>query len=364
MTFVGDDLSIGAEFQESVIGEVNGLGGYVTQQVSASQVPESLNFPPDQPPEPVYLGNSRHVLTGEYYVDVDDMQHFQLWLWNSDSGSLVYTDEMVFEDMEEADAYLPPMVSWIFSHIPVEQQVTVQATEQATEQVTEVEENAEPETLSAEETDTGNGGEGENGTYKRRFFLGLRGAGFLSSSMPQTSGAYEGGISQGFTGEMALMMEFRAFRFLSLQAEGVFVYDTFKAAKKTQKGQELVRSTDIFRAFSLMFPLLVKVPLQVGPVTLSPFMGAYYTMPLGKMTIVPDSSDETTAAYSYRVDPPFGVSLGIDVGFPLLSGEFFAGLRFDRNLGMTIVGDRNRMQYSRNRIGLSLGYEWLLWRQR
>jgi hypothetical protein len=324
-----------------------------TRQVTAEQVPGSLEFPPDQPPEPVYLGDSRHVLTGEYYVDVDDLQHFQLWLWNSDSGSLVYTDEMVFEDMGEAESYLPPMVSWIFSHVPVEQRVTVAEADFQTETPAEEEPPAREEAVRQDKR-----------PYNRRLYLGLRGAIVLNTSMPQASGDYEAGISQGFSGEGAVAVEFRAFRFLNLQAEAVFIYDTFKAAKKTQKGTELVRSTDTFRSFSLMLPLFLKVPLETGSFTLSPFVGAYYTMPLGAVNVVPGDSDETAGSYSYRMDPPFGLSLGIDAGLSLGPGELFAGLRFDRNLGLTILGGGNGMQYSRNRIGLSLGYKLLLWKRR
>jgi hypothetical protein len=353
MTFMGDDAEISGVFHESVIREVDNLGGYKTQEVSATRFPETLNFPPDQPPDPVYLGDSRHVLTGEYYVDMDDLQHFQLWLWNSANGSLVYTDEMVFEDMEEADAYLPPMVRWIFSQIP-------------TTRINVVEVDPGTETVVETVSDTGNSGEGETRSqpYMRRFYLGLRGGGFLNSTMPQTSGNYEGGVSQGFSGEGAIVAEFRIFRFLSLQAEGIFMYDTFKAAKKVESGTDLIRSTDIFRSLSLMFPLYIKAPLEIGNFTLSPFVGVYYTMPLGSMIIIPGNSDEVRGVYTYIIDPFLGISLGIDVGLPLGPGEIFAGLRFDRNLGLTKVRTPDRMEYGRHRIGLSFGYKFLIWKSR
>ncbi|MDR2630829.1 MAG: PorT family protein [Spirochaetaceae bacterium] len=349
MTFVGDDFDISAQFQESVTGEVDALGGYSIQPVSAERYPESRNFSPDQPPEPIYLGDTKYVLTGEYYVDLDDLQHFQLWLWNSNSGSLVYTDEMVFEDMEEAEGYLPPMVSWIFSHIPVEQRIAV--VENVTERVSQRDNEAEEDS-------------GGILPYNRRFFLGVRGGGLFNSTVPQTSGDYEGGVSQGFSGEGAVLAEFRIFRFLGVQAEAVFIYDTFKAAKKTQKVLEVVRSTDTFRSMSLIFPLLIKVPLEVGRFTLSPFVGVYYAMPLGRMKIVPNDPDETSGFYTYKIDPPFGVTLGIDAGLPIGPGELFAGLRFNQNIGMTKVQNQNRMEYTRYRIGLSLGYEFLIWKRR
>jgi hypothetical protein len=342
MTFLGDDLDISALFQTHVVREVGNLGRFSIQLVGAAQYPESLRLSPDQPPAPAYLGDSRQVLTGEYYIDMDDLQHFQLWLWNSASGSLVYTDEMVFEEMEEAESYLPPMVNWIFSHIPTEDRLIV------------VETGVRTQT----EPNAGNEEEETAEKYKPRFYLGLWGGGFLSTTIPQTSGDYEGGVSQGFTGEAAVVVEFRPLQFLSLQAEGIFVYDTFKAAKETQKTIGISRSIDTFWAMSLMIPLLVKVPLEIERFTLAPFMGVYYIVPLGAMNIIPNASDERAASYKYTIGPSFGLTLGIDVGFSLGKGELFGGLRFDRDLGLTSVTNTSRMEYTRHRLGLFVGYKF------
>ncbi|MDR2071355.1 MAG: PorT family protein [Treponema sp.] len=196
--------------------------------------------------------------------------------------------------------------------------------------------------------------------FKSGFYLGLRVGGFLSNSMFQISDNYEGGLSQGLTGEGAVRIEFRFIRFLSFQAEAVFIYDTFNAMKRTQIGLEAVRSTETFWHLSLMFPLLIKVPVEVDRFTLSPFVGAYYIMSLWPVNRAKGDSDEEAGTYSYNVDLPLGVSLGIDAGLVLGPGEIFVGLRFDQNLGMTVVGDRNGPHYYRSRIGLSLGYEFLL----
>ncbi|MDR2629558.1 MAG: hypothetical protein LBC60_01390, partial [Spirochaetaceae bacterium] len=314
---------------------------------------QSLNFPPDQPPEPVYLGDSRLVLTGEYYIDVDDLQHFQLWLWNSASGSLVYTDEMVFEDMEEAEGYLPPMVSWIFSHVPVDQRITVLQTGPQ-EEVTDQGADEDQET--------------RNSLFTGRLYLGLRGGGSFNAYSSLVGGGYEAGTSQGFSGNGAVVLEFRIFRFLGLQAEAIFNYDTFKVAKITANlptvGQSL-RSTDRFSAMSLMFPLLVKVPLEIGVFSLSPFVGIYYAMPLGKVHMDPsDSRTAAAASYTYTVNPPLGLVLGIDTGLTLGPGELFLDLRFSRDIGMTVAEKGYGIQYVRNQIGLSLGYKFLIWKKR
>jgi hypothetical protein len=360
MVFVGDDLDIGADFQTDVLGQVDGLGGYTPQQISAAQLPESLTFPPDQPPEPVHLGDSKLVLTGEYYVDVDDIQHFQLWLWNSASGSLVYTDEMMFEDMEEAEGYLPPMVNWIFSHVPVEYQVT--RVETITEEPVTVAQDEPVEEEQSGDKDTG------SQLFIGRLYLGLRAGGSFNAYSSLVSGDYEAGTSQGFSAGGAVVLEYRIFRFLGIQAEAIFNYDTFKVAKITpnhpQPGID-TRSTDRFTAVSLMIPVVIKVPLELGKFVLAPFVGAYYAMPLGNLKMDPsDASTGAGGSFTYAVDPPIGLVLGIEAGMTLGRGELFTDIRFSRDVGTTVAAGGYGIQYVRNQIALSLGYKFLLFGKR
>jgi hypothetical protein len=347
MPFVGDDLSISAEFQEAVLIEIAALGGYTAQPIDIAALPEGMSFPPDQPPEPGYLGGTDLVMTGEYYIDTEETQHFQMWLWNSNDGSLVYTDEMVFEDMEEALTYLPAIVQWIFSRVAARIVETEKLTVEVVSKIEERERTA--------------GEEAAQEPYNRRFYLGLRGNASLNTSAIQAAGTYEAGTSQWLNGEGAFTAEFRLFRFLSLQMEAAFVYDVFVAANRVQKGGVLIRTSDTFRSMFLMFPLFIKIPLEAGDFSLSPFIGIYYLVPLGKMNISPGEEDSDSGSYSYGTVPPIGVSMGVDVGLPLGPGEITAGLRFDRNIGTTAVEDPNRMQYYRNRFGLSLGYQFLIW---
>jgi hypothetical protein len=357
MSFLGDDLSISAVFQDEVVEEVIGLGGYSTHKISAEEFPQTLSLSPDYPPDGAYLGGVRYGVTGEYYVDMDEVQHFQLWLWNTINGSLIYTDEMVFEDMDEANSYMPPMVSWIFSHIPVEERVTL----------AEVTNNNK----NTANTDSGSDGtDGQNGSGQKHIFmgklnLGLRvGGSYNAYGAHLSAGGYEAGQSQGFSGEGAVMLEFRIFRLFGLQAEGVFTHDTFKVVKVTrsQAGTEDLRSTDQYKAMSLMFPFLIKVPIEIDAFTVSPFAGGYFVMPIGEMTQVSNDSGQDDSSYEYVVDPPFGFILGMEAGFRLGPGELFADLRFGRDIGMTMI--RQGIQYSRTRLSLSLGYKFKLWERR
>jgi hypothetical protein len=352
MVFVGDDLSISSWFQTEVVGEVQDLGGYSARQVSATQYPETLNFPADVPPDPTYLGAAPFVLTGEYYVDVDDLQHFQLWLWTSESGALIYTDEMVFEDQEEAEGYLPPMVRWIFSHVLAERYTTVAGVQPV---------GGGEEGIGEEEPADDEPSLNPN----RRLYLGVRGAASFNTYSALVSGGYEAGTSQGFSADGAIVADFRIFRFLGVQAEAIFNFDTFKVAKITNTTSTTsVRSTDRFSAMSLMFPLVVKVPVDIGNYTVAPFVGIYYAMPLGNLRVKPEGSVGTNGSYAYNINPPLGLLLGVDASVALGPGELFVDLRYSRDIGMTVAEGGYGIQYVRSRIGLSLGYKFLIWNGR
>jgi outer membrane protein OmpA-like peptidoglycan-associated protein len=198
-----------------------------------------------------------------------------------------------------------------------------------------------------------------------QFYLGLWAGGLLNTSIPQASKGWEGGSSRGLAGGGALAAELRIARFLSFQAEAVAIYDVFSAAKTDGipgiAGATGKRWTNHFTSWSLIFPLLVKIPLEIDDFTLSPFFGAYYTIPLGGsfLDADPDKNAENIPV-AYKTDPPFGLSVGFDVGLAMGPGEFFAGLRFDQDFGLTSVKQPEGLQYSRNRIGVSFGYKFRL----
>jgi hypothetical protein len=191
--------------------------------------------------------------------------------------------------------------------------------------------------------------------------MGLRAGGFLNFYSFQTSRGYEGGTSRAFSGEAALLLEFHPFRYFSLQAEAAAVYESFEEAREIRKGENMVRSVGTFSVLSLRFPLLIKTPISFGRFSLSPFAGAYYILPLGPMNV--DFGGDITDSYSWGVDPPFGISLGIDIGLSPRFGKLFIGLRYDQDIGATTGGSQESPFYSRNRLGLTLGGAWG-WRKR
>jgi hypothetical protein len=356
--FVGEHVSLTRLFHDMVLSEVENLNGFSSQRLSAEVFPEGTVLNPDFPPDPAYLGGAPYALTGEYYIDTESLYHFQLWLWNSEIGSLVYTDEMVFEDVEEVGAYMPSMITWIFSHIP---QITVMERPpgELEDDLSTVLKKKDFEAESGEKEETND----RKRLFTGRLYLGLQGGGLFNFYKVQTFGNYESDTSQGFGGQGAALAEFSIFPFLSLRAEAVFAYETFAMINSTKVGQQMVHSTSTFTVMSLMFPFLLQVPIRLDLLTLTPFGGVYVMLPLGKVETMIQVPERTALSDSYRIEPPpIGFLAGMEIGISLGPGDVFLDLRFGRDLGMISVEGERGPRYFQDRIGLSLGYKLPVWK--
>jgi hypothetical protein len=350
MTFVGDDLTLSAQLHDAVINEVRGIEGYTPQLVTLEEFPESINFPPDEPPAPNYLGSTRYVLTGEFYVDLDEeMNHFQLWLWRSADGSLVYTDELVAEDMDEAMSYMPALVSWVFSRIPEERRVTV-VQQQPGMTITVDQSGRQYETLDS--------------PLNRWIYVGLRAGGsFRFYILPTLVKDYSSNFTQNFSYEVAFQLGFRFLSFMSVQMEAIFTQDNapFRGPKFQLNESEIryVYYTDSYNSKSLMFPVTVKFPLEFEPYIVSPFAGAYFILPLGQMEVATTEEGGTGGSYEYAYSMQLGLTFGVDLGVRLGPGILFLDLRYNGDLGNTIVqmSDGSTREYTRNMFSFSIGYE-------
>jgi hypothetical protein len=106
---------------------------------------------------------------------------------------------------------------------------------------------------------------------------------------------------------------------------------------------------------SLLFPLFLKAPFNLGTFELSLLGGAYYILPL-KFMMDGDS-------YTGKLNLPLGIMAGFELGNYSLGaggrfGELYGGLRYGLDLGITTVDDTD-LQYTRSRLALSLGYRYL-----
>jgi hypothetical protein len=199
----------------------------------------------------------------------------------------------------------------------------------------------------------------EKEPHKAAFYAGLRAGASLNLYSFQTAGGYDGGLGRSFSGEAALLLEFHPFRFFSVQAEAVALYEKFGESREIRKEESVSRSTGVFTSLSLQIPILLKAPITLGRLSLAPFAGAYFILPLWPMTA--DFGGGNSASYSYRADPPVGLSLGFDIGLPLPYGKVFMGLRYDLDLGATRGGSLENPIYSRSRLCLTLGIAWKAW---
>jgi hypothetical protein len=350
-----DDAATALQLHNAAVSEVNNLGTYLVQEVSADQYPDIADLRPDIPPDPAYLGTAKYALTGEFYLDMENLQHVQLWLWTSDTGRLVFTDEMVTENYEEALMYMPPLLNWLLSQIPPEEAVPVADVFDPAASPISV-----PNDPAADAVDASKNAEEPKGLFLGQLYLGVRaGVTFNSYSIAVQSWGYEGSLTQSFAYEAAFLAEFRILRFLTLQAEAIFSPDALMIAKIIN-GQNTV-VVDKFDLLSLTFPLLLKVPLEVGVVNLSFYTGAYAILPLGKTRI---KSEVEAGVYNAKTDPPLGFVFGLDLGFLLGPGRFLVDMRYSKDFGITTVQSPVQLPYNRARISVSLGYKFLLWQRK
>jgi hypothetical protein len=184
---------------------------------------------------------------------------------------------------------------------------------------------------------------------QRWLYAGLRGGVSLGEYAFQLTQNYNPGYSLGISGEGGLLLELRLFRFLNIQAEGDFVYEVFEAPAE--------EGVHTFAFMSLMFPLVAKVPLEMGKFLVSLYAGAYYTMALGDAE---KASNGATATVSVRtLDPLFGFSftMGADMGFYAGPGEFFADVRYGKKLGTTVLEEGEGPLFTQDRVSVSFGYK-------
>jgi hypothetical protein len=380
MTFAGNDAVLNAVLRDAAAREIQGIGKYTPRPVSGEEYPGSLNSPPDKPPGPLYLGNSRYALTGEYHTNAgEELGHLQLWLWNSRDGSLVlYTDAWNVLDRIEALSYTTYMVAWIFARLPEEQSSrSIPAAGAADAGVANgaangrangaangrADDTPDPQYETPQET--------PKDPLNYRLYAGLRGGGsFRLYTLPELTRDYYSDIPD-FSYEASLQVAFRFLPFMGIQAEAVFTQDRarFRGLEYHPSPDEnslLLLYTDSYRSISLSFPVTIKVPLVFAPYIVSPFGGVYWTMPLGKMTVSSNNAGRETGEFDYDLTGRLGITAGVDLGVRLGPGILFLEARYSGDLGETFVrtNEESMTSYKRVMVSFSIGYELALLNRR
>jgi hypothetical protein len=319
----GQETEMARRLSQGTVDAVAALEKYQPRTVDAEAIyREEEKIPTDMPPHPKLSGNAHYALTGGVYSGIQAGEFYlQLWLWDMNNSTMIYTDDLVFENINDALESLPSLVEWLFSHI-------------------------HEELIEAPEEDT---------LDDPMLMLGLR-AGlsprWYINSGERSPGAWALGLEGGLFGA------FRLNSWSALELGVLLTGDT-----QVYRGLNGYNEFDIvkFSSVSLMIPLVFKLKFQAGPVRLSPLAGIYGILPLGKAHYKTNMGDGERDV-GYAISVPLGISAGIQAAVKAGPGRIVADLRYAGDFGVVTidVDDRgeNYDNYKRNMISVSLGYEF------
>ncbi|GHV02020.1 hypothetical protein FACS189485_01480 [Spirochaetia bacterium] len=196
------------------------------------------------------------------------------------------------------------------------------------------------------------------------------------------------------------------FPFLGIQAEVLFTMD--RAPNwGTDTNSNLTALEYESLSYSLTIPLVIKGTFRYKRFLIAPFAGAYFTMPMGKMTeiekhaLIPEYDDDEQPVTDDKGNPvykieskgteeewgytiPFGLTGGIVFGVRLGPGTLFLDTRYSYDLGDTRArrakvvrtkneetgADEDRTEtnfesiYRRSGVSFTLGYEFNLFKKK
>jgi hypothetical protein len=327
LPFTGEEEEAGA-FNAAVSDAVRGLQRYSPRSIGIQAV-EALDvgIPTDMPPLPELVPGARFALTGGVWPgNYENEYFFQLWLWDMRTATMIYTDELRYEDRAQGLETLPGLVEWLFSHI------------------TEVR-AAEPESAP------------EPAWTDKRVNLGVRsGVSQRWYTAPDESGpgahalVYEGGIfASVFLNSL-----------FSLQLEASFSFDNlvYRGIDDRNAGTlpyDPVYANERHTAYSLAIPLLVKANLRTRMVRFAPFAGIYAFIPLGNAGYEKNPMGETDS-YPWSASLPLGFAAGLETAARCGPGLLIADLRYSGDFGSITIQDNAETSYKRGAVSLTLGY--------
>jgi TolB-like protein len=118
LPFAGEE-QMAVAFNQAVNKSVALFQNYSPQMVSIATVQVAgVRIPTDMPPIRELVPGARYALTGGVYPGgYADEYYLQLWLWDMADFTMIYTDDLVYQDIDEGLASLPGLVEWLFAHI-------------------------------------------------------------------------------------------------------------------------------------------------------------------------------------------------------------------------------------------------------
>jgi hypothetical protein len=194
----------------------------------------------------------------------------------------------------------------------------------------------------------------EKGFNTDWLYLGLRTGPSLRFYTPSDDTPYTGGDTLSVALDIALQANLQVLSFLSIQTEAVFTWDNASLWAYTGTTADYIRYTEDYTAFSFQFPLIVKFDFYPGSFRLSPFIGAYWLLPLGKLE-ASISLNNNKESLSYKVSPSAGFLGGLSGAMKFGPGMLIADLRYAADLGDFKAEDTEI--FRRGMISFTVGYE-------
>ncbi|MDR0709332.1 MAG: hypothetical protein LBF77_04620 [Spirochaetaceae bacterium] len=324
LPFTGEEEPA-AVFNRAVVDAVAALSKYSPRIVSARTVEAAgVRVPTDMPPVRELVPGARFALTGGVYPGAYAGEFYlQLWLWDMARSSMIYTDDLVYEHMDEGLGALPGLVEWLFSHI--------------TETVGEEEKPPE--------------------TDRDKFITaGLR-SGFSQRWYTESPEFAPGAHALNFEG--GLFVSFLLNSLLSFQAEIDFTVDTlvYRGIDNTGGGGGYAPSlgNKRYTTYSLTFPLILKANFKARGFHLASFGGFYAFLPLGNTGYQRNPGGEQRAL-SWSAAAPLGFTLGFEGARKLGPGLLIADIRYAGDFSAITLHDTEDISYGRKGLSVTVGY--------
>ncbi|MDR1248796.1 MAG: PorT family protein [Treponema sp.] len=312
-------------FNAAVSEAVRRLEKYRARNISVqATLAFDSGIPTDMPPIRELAPGARYALTGGVYPgNHENEDYLQLWLWNMGNSAMIYSDDLVYQHLEEGLEALPGLVEWLFSHI--------------------VEVTPEPEPPEDPWPDT-------------RFNAGIRsGVSQRWYTDPDESGpgahalVYEGGVfASVFLNSL-----------FSIQVEANFSFDhlVYRGITNTatEPGYNPVYANEKHSSYSLAFPILVKANLRSRLFRFAPFAGAYVFIPLGEASYEKNPMGETDS-YAWSAPLPLGYAVGIETAVKCGPGLLLADVRYWGDFDSIVMDDPGETSYRRGALSITLGY--------
>ncbi|MDR0623281.1 MAG: hypothetical protein LBG10_02510 [Treponema sp.] len=325
LPFTGEEEPA-AVFNQAVVDAVAAMPKYSPRSVSLRTVEAAgVRIPTDMPPVRELVPGARFALTGGVYPgNYAGEFYLQLWLWDMAASTMIYTDDLVYEHIDEGLSALPGLVEWLFSHI----------------------------ILSSGESDL----PAEKIWEEKLITAGVR-SGVSQRWYTAPDEFAPGAHALNFEG--GLFVSFSLNSLLSLQAELDFTFDNlvYRGIDDIGGAGEYTpfMGNEKYTAYSLTFPVILKVNFRPGNFRIAPFAGIYAFLPLGDAAFQrnPGGNED---AFSWSAAAPLGYTAGFDAAMKLGPGMLIGDIRYAGDFGtITIQGDED-IDYRRGALSFTLGY--------